>query len=53
MLPPESNREGSGDPVAFMEAYLVKRKLWIPAWKTQLIQQIAKELSQMTSSVSS
>lgn len=53
MLPPESNRGGSGDPVAFMEAYLAKRKLWTPAWKTQLIQQIAKELSQMTRSISS
>jgi len=53
MLPPDSNREGSGDSVAFMEAYLAKRKLWTPAWKNQLTKQIAEYLKHMTGSTSS
>lgn len=32
------------DPVAFMEAYLHRRKLWSPGWKKKLVTQTEREL---------
>ena len=32
------------DPLAFMEGYLQRRKLWSPGWKKKLLGQITKEL---------